>query len=365
MGFYLRKSVSVGPFRFNLSKSGIGVSAGVKGFRIGSGPRGNYIHIGGNGLYYRRTIPTVCPKDQTQETHHNSTPPSDHEYDRVDGMNPIESADVSSMVDSSSAELLNELNQKRMKIRAWPIVTAVLGMLIAVAIFSVWPAWLIFFLAAIGAACIYFAYQYDVQSKTAVLFYSLDTEIEKGLSKFHDHAKKIGSCSGVWHIESSGKVRDRKYHAGASELVSRKKTTIHKAQPPYLETNVECVAIGVGRQTLYFFPDRVLIYDTNGVGAVGYQDLRIEVQQGRFIETEGVPSDSTVIDKTWKYVNKSGGPDRRFKDNRELPICLYEYLHFTSGTGVNELIQLSKCGYGDDFFAAVNSLGRALPQERN
>jgi hypothetical protein len=29
MGFYLRKSVSVGPLRFNLSKSGVGVSAGV------------------------------------------------------------------------------------------------------------------------------------------------------------------------------------------------------------------------------------------------------------------------------------------------------------------------------------------------
>lgn len=29
MPFYLRKSVSLGPFRFKLSKSGIGVSAGV------------------------------------------------------------------------------------------------------------------------------------------------------------------------------------------------------------------------------------------------------------------------------------------------------------------------------------------------
>ena len=45
MGFYLRKSVSVGPLRFNLSKSGIGISAGVKGFRVGAGPRGNYIHF--------------------------------------------------------------------------------------------------------------------------------------------------------------------------------------------------------------------------------------------------------------------------------------------------------------------------------
>ncbi len=39
MGLYIRKSVRVGPFRFNLSKSGVGVSAGVKGFRVGVSPK--------------------------------------------------------------------------------------------------------------------------------------------------------------------------------------------------------------------------------------------------------------------------------------------------------------------------------------
>ena len=38
LGLYIRKSIKAGPFRFNLSKSGIGVSAGVPGFRIGNAP---------------------------------------------------------------------------------------------------------------------------------------------------------------------------------------------------------------------------------------------------------------------------------------------------------------------------------------
>lgn len=50
MGLSVRKSVRVGPFRFNLSKSGIGVSAGIKGLRVGTGPRGNYIHMGRGGF---------------------------------------------------------------------------------------------------------------------------------------------------------------------------------------------------------------------------------------------------------------------------------------------------------------------------
>jgi hypothetical protein len=49
MGFYIRKSVKAGPFRFNLSKSGLGVSAGIPGFRVGTGPRGNYVQMGPAG----------------------------------------------------------------------------------------------------------------------------------------------------------------------------------------------------------------------------------------------------------------------------------------------------------------------------
>ncbi|PIQ84625.1 MAG: hypothetical protein COV75_01310 [Candidatus Omnitrophica bacterium CG11_big_fil_rev_8_21_14_0_20_63_9] len=53
MGWYLRKSFSSGPVRFNLSKSGVGMSFGVKGARLGIGPRGAYTHLGRGGLYYR------------------------------------------------------------------------------------------------------------------------------------------------------------------------------------------------------------------------------------------------------------------------------------------------------------------------
>lgn len=56
MGFYFRKSVSFGGLRLNFSKSGVGASVGTKGFRFGISPRGNYVRIGANGLYYRTMI---------------------------------------------------------------------------------------------------------------------------------------------------------------------------------------------------------------------------------------------------------------------------------------------------------------------
>ena len=37
MPFSLRTSVTAGPFRFSLSKSGLGFSVGIRGLRIGTG----------------------------------------------------------------------------------------------------------------------------------------------------------------------------------------------------------------------------------------------------------------------------------------------------------------------------------------
>lgn len=57
MGFYLRKGINLGLLRLNFSKSGIGVSLGFKGLRIGSNTGGNYIHAGRKGIYYKKTLP--------------------------------------------------------------------------------------------------------------------------------------------------------------------------------------------------------------------------------------------------------------------------------------------------------------------
>ena len=57
MGTYLRKSIKVGGLRFNLSSRGVGVSAGVKGLRVGvSGNGKTYVSGGSNGIYFRETV---------------------------------------------------------------------------------------------------------------------------------------------------------------------------------------------------------------------------------------------------------------------------------------------------------------------
>jgi len=362
MGIYIRKGISVGPIRFNLSKSGVGLSAGVKGLRIGTGPRGNYIHMGRGGLYYRATIPSGKAGDQNSPRKLGQQPLPIPAGTHAP-LEEIESADASSIVDSSSRELLVELNRKRRTARIFPIVAIVGAGMLATSVLASWPLWSIGATALAVAAAAYAAHSKDMLSKTAVLFYDLDPEMEVAYQRLHDAASQLAACARTWHIAASGQVHDKKYHAGASHLIRRNTTSIGKTEPPYLKSNVEAIAVGVGKQTLHFFPDRVLVYEKDGVGAVGYKELQVAVKTTRFIEDGAVPTDAKVVDKTWKYVNKSGGPDRRFKDNRELPVCVYDEISLSSRSGLNEVLQLSRCGIGEELAEAISALGARLPKE--
>lgn len=354
MGFYVRKSVSVGPFRFNLSKSGVGVSAGVKGFRVGTGPRGNYVHIGRGGLYYRATLERPGPGGTNQAP----KIPLQTPLETSDSLEEIESLEAERIVDSSSAELVEEMNAKHRRIRLWPIIlTAGLAMwLIVLVALDNPPGWLadtIFITSFIGAVV---AAWFDRLKKTTVLLFELDEEAEACYQFLHEAYHGLASCRRCWHISAQGAVTDRKRNAGASSLVRRASITLVKKSPPYVKTNISIPSIPVGKQTLYFFPDKVLVFDSSGVGAVSYRHLSIYGSATRFIEEGQVPKDSEIVDTTWRYVNKKGGPDRRFNNNRQIPIVLYEEIDFSSESGLNERIQLSRTGTGQEFQRAIKQL---------
>jgi hypothetical protein len=62
-GLYLRRALSVGPVRVNVSKSGLGASVGVKGARVGLRPDASkYVHAGRGGAYLRRELPKTTRK---------------------------------------------------------------------------------------------------------------------------------------------------------------------------------------------------------------------------------------------------------------------------------------------------------------
>ena len=103
-------------------------------------------------------------------------------------------------------------------------------------------------------------------------------------------------------------------------------------------------------------PDLILYWDNGRFGAISYDDF--EVQQGstRFIEDESVATDATQVGTTWRYVRRDGGPDRRFNNNRQIPILQYGTLAFRSSRGLNIYLQTSTVQASAGFAACWGEL---------
>ncbi|MGH7485572.1 MAG: DUF4236 domain-containing protein, partial [bacterium] len=337
MAFYLRKSVAVGPFRFNLSGSGVGMSVGVRGLRVGSGPRGNYVRIGRGGVYYQQTFHVPA----NSHVHAPAVPrvlPSPHVPDWTHApLEQIASANAAQIVDSSSEQLLAELREKRATMPLLPL--AIIGAALLLILAIVLPGWAFPLLLIVAIVAIVAARRRDLLRKTTVILYDFTADVEESFRVFAQWADEISSCRRAWHIAAEGRVYDRKYHAGAASLVQRNQTTLLSAAPPLVRTNVPVLSIAAGARSLYFLPDHLLVYDGANIGAVSYRSIDLTVIRQRFIEDTGVPADAIVVDYTWRYVNKSGGPDRRFNNNPRIPICIYDELHFRTPSGLHEVVQ--------------------------
>jgi len=269
------------------------------------------------------------------------------------------------MADSSSAALLDEISSKSKKPVIWSWVLGFSICLLVVLAAANSPVWIYCLLVPLCVGGLAWAVHADKLRKTVVLFYELEPHIEEAFQNLHNAFNSLRACSRMWHIESRGEVTttyDWKVNAGASSLVKRKAITPHAGSPPYFQCNVSIPVLPAGRKHLYFLPDRILVWNTNGVGAVGFEQLDVISGEQRFIENDGVPSDTKVVDRTWRYLNKKGGPDRRFNDNREIPIVLYEAVLFTSKSGLQELFHTSRTGVGSTLNLAVKQMALAVSQ---
>lgn len=365
MGFYFRKSARFGPFRVNFSTSGVGVSVGVPGFRVGTGPRGNYVQAGAHGFYYRAALPSARARNADAVRNREPRPapqPENHAVvsDRTLGaFRAIESGNIEHMADSSSGALLEEIRLKHRRIRWWR-GSALLG---AIFVFETWsntaPEWVTLIVVALAAIGTLLTFRWDLQRKLTILHYELNPSLTAAFTALAEARTKLQACKGIWHLKGRAEVLDRKYHAGAAAVVSRAPASVGQRLPPYMASNIDPIVIALSKITLYCFPDRILVYRDNDVGAVAYDSLTCESTDSPFIEEGTPPMDAKVIDHTWRYVNKDGGPDRRFNNNPQLAICRYDEVTLRSGSGLNEILQLSRAAVASDFVTSVKRLAAA------
>ncbi|HTF17793.1 MAG TPA: DUF4236 domain-containing protein [Chryseolinea sp.] len=207
--------------------------------------------------------------------------------------------------------------------------------------------------------CVYLK-MLDRKRRTVEIVYALDGEIANLHNKFLEYFREFASSGKVWQKLHATGVDNVKYHAGASQLISRMPVGgVFFNLPPlkFLKTNVSVPSIHLKGTELYFFPERLIVKRGKSFGAIFYKNMTISPGTVNFIESDDLAADSTVVDHTWQYLNKQGGPDRRFSGNRRLPICLYSEYTFESDSGLQEVITTSRQGAMDNFSAFVKVIG--------
>jgi hypothetical protein len=193
------------------------------------------------------------------------------------------------------------------------------------------------------------------------LHYEMDEQFKQVYQQFSEHFETFSRSRKIWQYLNTQRTGDFKRNGGAGNLIKRTAVQgISGNQLPlrYLLTNVTIPYLKLTNLEFYFLPERLLVKRGATFAAVFYRNLKISGSTTRFIEDEAVAGDATIVGNTWRYVNKNGGQDRRFNNNRQIPICAYSEYTLTSDTGVYEVITTSKQGAMDAFAGFLAQIGK-------
>jgi hypothetical protein len=320
MALYLKKTFKFGPFSINLSKSGIGFSAGIKGARVSKGPRGTFVNIGKNGIYYRKSLTSfnnIVSENSKAVQSNNGI--SNKNIQNIDFQN-IETTDLNNLVDSEFEEEFREIQKK----------------------FS----------------CGFFG------DKKIYLFYNIDEEKEEKMSIFYDSYALLQKCNKAWWLYSQAKTDNNiKRDFGNAEVLNKTMpfppSFINYGIPRRFITNIKVPVIPLGKQ-IYFFPDRIFITEGKQIGTVNYKDLILEYGKMHMVFQSDPPKDSKLVNHVWQYANKDGTPDKRHQDNQQLPVYEIGQINFKSETGLNESVQFSNPEAVEKFVKALEEYTKEL-----
>lgn len=268
-------------------------------------------------------------------------------------------ATATQMLPSDPDEFVAQLNEAAGRRTLWPwALLAVIVVALAA------PAVVGAVVAIVGLAAVVWLYLRDRARRSTVAFFQVEGPQADWFGALVDSFGELGSSSGLWRVNASGDVTTTyqyKVNSGASTLISRAAAAVDLSGPKALVTNIAVPSVASGGHSLHFLPDRMLVRDGRKFASVSYAALETQVVRHRFIETKRVPRDARQVDTTWRYVNVKGGPDRRFKDNPQLPVMLYGRITLTAPRGLRWIIDVSRTEAADNVAATLRGAAAPAP----
>jgi hypothetical protein len=183
---------------------------------------------------------------------------------------------------------------------------------------------------------------------------TLDTEQAKLYYRMRDDFAAASESQRIWDTLDRRAVNRIAERTVANEVITRDlvQFSLDTCDLIQWEQKVPHLPNRTGGD-LYVYPGFVLYRASKQAFAlIDSREVTLTHRDTRFIEAEQLPADTRTIGHAWAKSNKDGSPDRRFRDNHQIPIVVYGSLTFTSPTGLQEEFQLSNAGLAARFAQA-------------
>lgn len=356
MGWSFRKRVKIIPgVHLNVSKSGISTTIGVRGANVNISKKGTYLNTGipGTGISSRKKIGGGFK---------NKSKPVNQEpiNEPIDNINSVDVDDITSQNMEGVKQTIMLAHQQRLQLRKDIIkVKSELAKSKAKLIFSY------IFIFGFFKKGMVAEIKSDIQSQRRVIndlaeevkksYVGLDVDFSEDMEAEYKSLVKsfesLTQSSKIWDVTGAYNEDTRKTRSAASTVIKKNETKIGFKQLPDIKSKYQAMYFkNLNGADVYIYPNFIIMYEKNGkFGVIDFSELDFKVMRTRFIETEVVPKDSKIIDKTWAKVNKNGTPDKRFKGNYQIPVVAYGDILMKTQTGMNENWQFSNCDSCIDF----------------
>lgn len=353
----------------NFSKTGISTTIGVPGASINFGKQGAYLNTGipGTGIYDRQKIGGGKKGENNVPLTDTGNP---HESYSTEEIGAIKTDQAEATTTEGLQELKKtlldcyqertDLKKEIEKAKSKLTLATVIMVFSYILIFGLFVKW---FKENSKDKKEFYE---DLKNQLENCFINIDIDADEQIDKKYldllESYRTLLTCEIIWDITSSVAIDQRATRSAAGTVVTRKPVKFGFGNIDIIKSKYEALHFeNANGGDIYIYPAFIVIVDAlKKFGLVDIRELDFNFHGQRFIETEKVPKDATVVGNTWAKVNKNGGPDKRFKDNYQIPICQYGDINLTSKTGLNEAYSLSCFDKSEKFANAMTDYQKMI-----
>ena len=359
MRFRRRQKILPGVY-LNFSGSGISTTIGVPGASVNFGRNGTYLNTGipGTGLYNRQRIdsPNNSRNQYSNSQSYNSN---------SNQVNSINSNNASQLTSNSLIDLKNTFHDCYLE-RA-DIIKEIKKTKRNLFFFK-----LLYFISSIILIGFIFKwfknnvtetkeYENDLLKQLENCIINIDLNINNNIiNKFSiltNKYQEIISCSKIWDLISVSSLNQRVSRTSAEASIERKEINFKTERINIIKSKFMPLHFAnANGGDIYIYPAFIFYFENeNDFALIDIRNLEISIINQSFIEEETLPNDATIVKRVWAKSNADGSPDRRFKNNYQIPVCQYGRINFKTTNGLNEAYMFSNYNKAYDFAQALHS----------